>query len=126
MSMPSSALAAMKAAIENKDVEECKAAFPALADALDTAASSLLSYKVKDIRRAHIADIADQTATGEAITPTPEVSIGSTVLVAGTDFDYSYADNTAVGEATLTVTGKGDFFYSKSVTFNIVADEENE
>ena len=74
---------------------------------------------------ATIAAIADQTATGEAIEPEPEVTWDGDTLVAGTDFEYSYGENVEVGEGAgpVTVTGKGNYSGTKSATFNIVAAE---
>lgn len=59
------------------------------------------------------------TYTGEAITPVPTVSYGGTELVAGMDYEVSYADNTNAGFATMTITGKGNYTGSKTVTFRI-------
>ena len=56
-----------------------------------------------------IAEIADQAYTGSAITPKPQVTIGSLSLTKGTDYEYSYTNNTNVGTATVTVTFKGDY-----------------
>ena len=114
-------------ALEEKDAR-INALLDQLKDAtLSGVASSLAAlaaYEAKDISKATVAEVEDQTATGEAITPTPAVTIGSTTLTKDTDYTLSYADNTAVGTATITVTGKGSYFFSKSVTFDIVAAEE--
>ena len=90
---------------------------------IDAALSALAAYEAKDIGKATIAEIEDQTATGEAITPTPTVTLGGKTLVKDTDYTLSYADNTDVGTATITVTGIGDYFFSKAATFEIVEDE---
>lgn len=66
-----------------------------------------------------VANIADQTFTGSAITPKPAVKLGDTTLVEGTDFDFSYENNINAGTATLTVTFKGNYSGSGSVTFTI-------
>ena len=68
-----------------------------------------------------IDNIPDQTYTGSAITPEPTVIAGSLSLTKGTDYEYSYTDNTNVGTAKVTVTFKGDYASLGSVEkeFNI-------
>ena len=56
-----------------------------------------------------IDNIPDQTYTGSEITPEPLVLAGSLNLTKGTDYEYSYSDNTNVGTAKVTVTFKGDY-----------------
>ena len=56
-----------------------------------------------------IAEIPDQTYTGSAITPEPLVIAGSLSLTKGTDYTYSYTDNTNVGTATVRATFQGDY-----------------
>ena len=59
-----------------------------------------------------IAAVGDQTYTGNPITPAPAVTYtdkltGSTTpLVAGTDYDLSYYNNTNAGQAIILATGK--------------------
>jgi len=43
---------------------------------------------------------------GTAKTPTPTVKDGSTTLTSGTDYSVAYTNNTNVGTATATITGK--------------------
>ena len=66
--------------------------------------------------------VPDQTYTGSAITPEPLVVAGSLSLTKGTDYEYSYENNTDVGTATVKVTFKGDYESLGYVekTFNIV------
>ena len=68
-----------------------------------------------------IGTIADETYTGETITPTPEVKYGSAKLTSGTDFDFSYENNIAAGKdtATVTITGKGNYTGTANRTFTI-------
>ena len=67
------------------------------------------------------------TYTGSAIKPTiSSMSLSvdgvSLSLVCGTDYTVSYKNNTNVGTATITITGKGEHFTgSTSTTFKIVA-----
>ncbi|MBO4635644.1 MAG: DUF4214 domain-containing protein, partial [Clostridiales bacterium] len=74
-----------------------------------------------EINSATVAAIADQTYTGSAIEPEITVTLNDTTLVRGTDYTVSYANNTAIGTATATVTGCGNYTGSPgSVTFEIV------
>lgn len=69
-------------------------------------------------------DISNQEYTGDEIKPEPMVLVGSLNLTKGTDYEYSYADNTNVGTAKVTVTFKGDYasqFGSVEKTFEIYA-----
>lgn len=47
------------------------------------------------------------------------VKAGSTYLVYGRDYTVNYVNNTAVGTAAMTLTGKGSYRGSKSVAFKI-------
>ena len=62
--------------------------------------------------------------TGSAIKPAPTVKVGSTTLKSGTDYTLSYKNNTNAGTATVTITGKGNYTGTKSVTFKIVRKAE--
>ncbi len=61
------------------------------------------------------------TYTGTAQTPGVTVKDGATTLKNGTDYTVSYANNTKVGTATVTITGKGNYTGSRSLTFAITA-----
>ncbi|MGN0521647.1 MAG: CotH kinase family protein [Eubacterium sp.] len=74
----------------------------------------------------NVYNIADQTFTGSEITPSPVVTyydsyFSNITLVEGRDYTVSYADNTNVGTATVTVTGINGYEGTKTATFNIVA-----
>ena len=51
----------------------------------------------------------------------PEVTVkdGSKTLTSGTDYTVAYSNNTNVGTATVTVTGKGNYTGSKTENFTI-------
>ncbi len=68
-----------------------------------------------------IGAIADETYTGNDITPQPVVTDGNTILTSGADFDFSYDENINAGKdtATLTITGKGNYTGTASRTFTI-------
>ncbi|MBO7674231.1 MAG: hypothetical protein J6S63_04405 [Atopobiaceae bacterium] len=71
-----------------------------------------------DIKDAQVAPIAQQTYTGKALTPAVVVTVGGTKLAAS-DFDVTYERNIGVGNATVTVTGKGNYVGSLSREFVI-------
>ena len=53
--------------------------------------------------------VPDQTYTGSAITPEPTVIAGSLNLTKGTDYTYSYENNTDAGTAKVIATFQGDY-----------------
>ena len=53
--------------------------------------------------------VLDQTYTGSEITPEPLVIAGSLNLTKGTDYVYSYMNNTNAGTATVRATFQGDY-----------------
>ena len=61
----------------------------------------------------------DYTYTGAAQAPVPSVVVDGTTLVADTDYSVSYADNVNAGDATVTVSGEGNYKDSASTTFEI-------
>ena len=61
------------------------------------------------------------TYDGNAKTPGVTVKDGSKTLVKGTDYEVKYSNNINVGTATVTVTGKGNYAGTRSVTFKINA-----
>ena len=67
-----------------------------------------------------VENIADQTYTGSAIEPTVTVKDGTKELTSE-DYTVSYTNNTNAGEATATITGKGNYSGTKEVKFNISA-----
>ena len=53
--------------------------------------------------------VPDQTYSGSAITPEPTVIAGSLSLTKGTDYVYSYTNNTNVGTAKVRATFQGTY-----------------
>jgi len=93
-------------------------------------ATEAFNITTKALTGATIATIADQTYTGSEIKPEPAVSIvlvsgtEATTLVKGTDFEYSYANNTNVPtsadiQPTVTINGKGNYSGTTSANFVI-------
>ena len=62
------------------------------------------------------------TWTGAEVKPTVTVELDGMTLRHGIDYDVSYQDNVQVGEAQLTVTGKGAFKGTKTVPFTIACN----
>lgn len=64
----------------------------------------------------------NQAYTGQALTPSPlSVTMGDTQLVAGVDYDVvGYTNNMNVGNATITLKGKGNFDGTLAANWKIV------
>ena len=58
---------------------------------------------------------------GNAKTPEVVVKTGSSTLKKDTDYTVAYSENTQVGTATVTITGKGNYTGTVTKTFKIVA-----
>lgn len=69
-----------------------------------------------------IGDIGDQVYTGTALTPGITVRRNSTELINGIDYTATYENNTAVGTATVRVTGRGNYTGTLVKTFRITED----
>ncbi len=64
---------------------------------------------------------ADQAWTGKALTPAPTVTLNGKTLKQGTDYTATYANNVNAGNATVTVTFKGNYSGTAKGTFKIAA-----
>ena len=73
-----------------------------------------------EVYYAAVAAISAQQYTGSALTPKPTITLGGRTLTTS-DYSISYKNNTNVGTATVTVTGKGNYTGSKSTNFKINA-----
>ncbi|MBR1584991.1 MAG: leucine-rich repeat protein [Clostridia bacterium] len=84
--------------------------------------SKKVTFKITaaKISGATVTAVADQTYTGKALKPAVTVKFGTKTLKKGTDYTVAYKNNKAVGKATITLTGKGNFKGTKSVTFKIL------
>ncbi len=67
-----------------------------------------------------IATIADTEYIGENITPDAHVYDSTVRLRAGKDYTIRYKNNKNAGEATITVTGKGNYSGKETAVFNIL------
>lgn len=67
-----------------------------------------------------VKDIPDQVYTGKLIKPVVTVTENGKELNVGFDYAVVYSNNKKVGQATVTVTGLGEYVGETTVTFNIV------
>ena len=72
-----------------------------------------------DISTATVSGVSNKTYTGSARTQSPTVKVAGKTLKKGTDYTLSYKNNTKVGTATMTITGKGAYKGTKKVSFKI-------
>lgn len=72
------------------------------------------------IANASVNTIADQTYTGYDIRPSVSVWLNSTYLTEGRDYTLSYSNNRNVGTASVTISGIGSYYGSRTVNFRIV------
>lgn len=88
------------------------------------------TFQIKNVERKDIAnltmnEIEEQVYTGIKIVPDLEVIDGTKQLTKGSDYELKYKDNIDVGNATITVTGIGNYTGMKTVNFTIVAKDIN-
>lgn len=57
--------------------------------------------------------------TGKAIKPAVTMTFNGDKMVKGTDYTVKYTNNTKVGKATVTISGKGNFDGTAKLTFKI-------
>ena len=65
------------------------------------------------------------TYTGDEIEPFAVLTYGKTVLVKDTDYTVSCSNNTEIGAAEVTFTGKGDYAGTEKAEFKIVPPSTN-
>jgi len=75
------------------------------------------------IADAVVSEIGDQVYTGSEITPAFTVTLDGTQLTPNSEYTVAYANNTEVGQATITITGKGMYTGEVVKNFNIVKDK---
>lgn len=71
------------------------------------------------IAKATVSGIVNKNYTGKALTQNVTVKLGTVTLKKGTDYIVTYKNNTKVGTATITITGKGNYAGTISKTFKI-------
>lgn len=72
-----------------------------------------------EIDKATVNVAAAGAYSGAAKTPAVAVKFGDETLVPGTDFSVAYKNNVNAGTAAVTITGKGSFRGSKTLSFAI-------
>ena len=72
----------------------------------------------RSVKKAKVT-VSALTYNGKARRPAPRVKVGSVTLKKGTDYTVSYKNNTNAGKATVTITGKKNYYGSVSVKFTI-------
>lgn len=73
-----------------------------------------------EVYYAAVAAISTQQYSGSALTPKPTITLGGRTLTTS-DYSVTYKNNTNVGTATVTITGKGNYKGTKETTFKISA-----
>lgn len=90
----------------------------------DVTISALVSNNdATDVNGVTIAAIPDMRWRGNnvsVVVPTITVTNGETSLVLGTDYLVACSNNTAIGEATITIKGINNYKGTQTKTFNIV------
>ena len=76
-------------------------------------------YCRASVKNASVSSIAAVTYNGKAHTPAVTVTVNGKQLTAGTDYDISYSSNIKVGTGKVTITGKGYYTGTKTVSFTI-------
>lgn len=73
----------------------------------------------KSASSAKVGAIAKQNYTGKTISPAVSVTLGSTKLSKNKDYTVKYSSNKNPGTAKITITFKGNYTGSKTVSFKI-------
>lgn len=85
------------------------------------------NYSAPDIFKAAVTLAqTDYTYDGKPKTPAVTVELDGKTLVLDTDYTLTYRDNISAGTATVTVTGKGKYYGSKTVNFTITKPIESD
>lgn len=79
----------------------------------------------KSISDCTITSISDQIYTGSALKPTVTVKDGRKTLMNGTDYTIAYRDNIKAGTATAFITGRGLYYGTAAVKYNIIKKDNN-
>ncbi len=122
--------------INNKNIAEIDAPNPPAivitavgnydnADVADALKTFKFRIYANEITKAAVVGVTNKYFSGAEVTQdTMEVysdSKKTTKLTKGVDYDVVYADNTKVGNATVTIVGKGAYGGTKTVKFKVLA-----
>ncbi|GAB6394105.1 MAG: Ig-like domain-containing protein [Bacteroidales bacterium] len=104
---------------DNVDAGVAKVTITGKGDYTGTASKTFI-VNSKSLTDDMIEGTAGQLYTGQPIEPvTVNDPARNVVLIKGTDYEIAYSDNTAVGTASFTVTGKGNYTGAITGTFPI-------
>ena len=90
--------------------------------------AEVVSYQItpKTIQKSWLSVTPDVlTYSGSDLTPAVRVMDGDITLREGVDYELTYTDNRAVGTATVTVTGIGNYTGTPTANFEIVPNESS-
>lgn len=81
-----------------------------------------LTFKISPykISNTSVSSISTKVYTGKSQKPVPTVKHGSKKLTNGKDYSITYKNNKNTGKATVTITGKGNYTGTKTVSFKII------
>ena len=82
--------------------------------------TTLYARWMYNIEEATVRKIPNQTYTGNAIEPKPQITYKGTKLVEGKDYRLHYLHHWHVGTGYITIEGMGNYFGSFMTTFTIV------
>ena len=83
--------------------------------------SKTVSFTItkKSMAALDYSSVAAQVYSGKAKKPGVTIKNGAAVLVKDKDYSIAYANNKKIGTATITITGKGSYTGTKTITFKI-------
>ncbi len=81
--------------------------------------SGYFTILTRSISSGTVSGIPDQGYTGSEITPDITLSVNGRVLIKGVDYTVKYYNNTAIGTATVQITGRGNYSGVLTETFVI-------
>ena len=83
--------------------------------------SRQLIISPRNISETQISDVPDQPYDGHSKCPTPTVRFKGKTLIKDKDYQLYYGNNYRVGDAYVTISGKGNFTGNVKKTFKIVS-----
>ena len=84
---------------------------------------SFIPERQVDISKCTISGVTEKTYNGKAQTQNITVKYEGKTLIKDTDYSVAYSNNTNAGTAKLTVTGKGTYTGSQTLSFKIKAKQ---
>lgn len=87
--------------------------------------SKTVTITTKSVSSLTVAAISNYTYDGTAKRPNPTIKDGTKTLTKDTDYTLSYSNNVNIGTATCTITGKGNYTGTRSVTFKITSSSSS-